>query len=164
MTYTKIRTICPSLWNSKMVEILPEHTKTMVPQFMCHVQLIIFLYDYSSYTISGNNLLVCILWCTILQDTQIHVQNEPLFHWVTLNNFQILPAFLPTLFSLADPMVHGLRSSNAWSSESLIYRGSKSLASQTSCSYSPLQNFLRVSISILLNLSLDLANKYFPIV
>ena len=37
----------------------------MVPQVMCHIKLITFLYD-SSCTDSGNNLLLYVARCTVL--------------------------------------------------------------------------------------------------
>ena len=99
----------------------------MVPQFMCHIKLITFLYDYSSYTSSGNKLLLWDWRCTELPYTQFHVQSNPLFLWVTSNILQTLPAILAHSCDGLDYSAHGLRSLTARSSEPLIYQGSKSL-------------------------------------
>ena len=134
----------------------------MVPQFMCHIKLITFLYN-SSCTDSGNNLLLYVARCTALPYTQFHVQSNPLFQWVISNNFQILPALVAPSWYHVDYSAHGLRSLIARPSEPLIYQGSKSLASQTSCFYSPQQGGVRVTLSMHSNLLLETASWCFPI-
>ena len=84
-----------------------------------------------------------------------HIQNVPFLPQVMSHSFQILPSFLLTPFSSLDHLSHCLRSPNVQSPEPLTYWGSKTLASQTSCPYSPLQSIWKVSLLLYPNILRD---------